>query len=158
MAERQNSVNKGVAPAICVTSNGVGVANSNPQYPLDVAGMTRLASLYRPSWTSVSFCNSWYNYSTSAFFPVQYLIDATGRVNLRGFAGTSTGNTNPIFYLPPAYWPSQQMILPASSGTGTTDPGLRYFGTNSSNSSVGSFVSQAGSSAVSFDGVSFYPN
>jgi hypothetical protein len=35
-------VNKGVAPAVCVTSNGVGVANSNPQYPLDVVGNVNL--------------------------------------------------------------------------------------------------------------------
>ncbi len=34
-------VNKGVAPAICVTSNGVGVGGqSNPQYALDVLGWT----------------------------------------------------------------------------------------------------------------------
>ncbi len=32
-------VNKGVGPAICVSSNGVGFGSqSNPQYPLDVAG------------------------------------------------------------------------------------------------------------------------
>ncbi len=37
-------VNKGVAPAICVTSNGVGVGGqSNPQYPLDVLGQAHFS-------------------------------------------------------------------------------------------------------------------
>jgi hypothetical protein len=35
-------VNKGMAPAMCVTSNGVGINNTSPAYPLDVAGSCRM--------------------------------------------------------------------------------------------------------------------
>lgn len=79
---------------VCTNGGKVGIAQSNPQYQLDVNGdINFTGNLIKngviTSWTALTLLNGWENYGFE-FYNCQYRKSVDGRVYLRGLVKSGT--------------------------------------------------------------------
>lgn len=127
-------------------------------HPIKVRVPGTPSGAYAPEeWNTATLQNSWSTVGVTAFHAPAYMMDATGRVWLRGVAANGTiVNGTTVFTLPAEYQPVERKQMPVTLNAGTTLTAvIQVMEIGSGTAGQVKIYGVPAGNAIGFDGVSF---